>query len=68
VGTTGTITEREIIYPSPWIAWRPFDNLGEVYCDLAGGPVRVSLRVTDAAGRSATDSVVLHTQPCPIVG
>jgi hypothetical protein len=39
VGTTETITEREIIYPSPWIA-----------------------------GRSATDSVVLHTQPCPIVG
>jgi serine protease len=68
VGTTETITEREIIYPSPWIAWRPFDNLGEVYCDLAGGPVRVSLLVTDATGRSATDSVVLHTQPCLIVG
>jgi subtilisin family serine protease len=66
-GTTEPITEREIIYPHSWIAWRPFDNLGDSYCDLAEATVRVSLEVTDAAGRTGTDAVLLRTQPCIVV-
>jgi subtilisin family serine protease len=67
VGVTEPITEREIRYPNRWIAWRPFDNLAAGYCELDGGPVRVMLTVTDAAGRTGTDSVVLRTEPCIVV-
>jgi subtilisin family serine protease len=67
VGTTEPITEREILYPNTWIAWRPFDNLGEDYCDLADAAVRVSLTVTDAAGQTGSDTVLLRTQPCIVV-
>ena len=67
-GVTEPITEREILYPSPWVAWRPFDNLGEDYCELAGEAVRVTLAVTDAAGRTGTDAVLLRTEPCIVVG
>ena len=67
VGTTEPITEREILYPNTWIAWRPFDNLGEEYCYLADAAVRVSLTVTDAAGQTGSDTVLLRTQPCIVV-
>jgi subtilisin family serine protease len=66
-GATETINAREVLYPHPWIAWLPFDNLGEDYCELDGSRVRVTLEVTDAAGRTGTDFVLLRTETCIIV-
>ena len=48
--------------------WRPADTFDtETWCGLDGRPIRLELQVTDAAGRTASDHVVLHTYPCPVV-
>lgn len=69
---TGAGGTTEVISPQPLrpfgARWRPADTFDtETWCGLHGRPIRLDLQVTDAAGRTGSDHIVLGTYPCPVV-